>query len=119
MLDKIGKLRLVDGTEYPLAFNLNVLELIQNEYGKVDVWTEKLNTENLDYKCLKWTFMQFINEGIDIENEEKGTSRPFVTEKQVGRLIGKLEDKGMTQLFEIFKESMPEKNLNEIDDPNS
>lgn len=119
MLDKIGTLKLNDGTEYPLACNLNVLELVQEQYGTTDKWTELLSSENINFKCLKWTFMQFINEGIDIENEEKGTNRPFVTEKKVGRIIGQLENKGMNQLFEIFKDSMPIKDPNETEDPNS
>ena len=119
MLDKIGKLKLIDGSEYPLACNLNVLEQVQEEYGTTEKWTELLSAENINFKCLKWTFMQFINEGIDIENEENGTNRPFVREKQVGRIISKLENKGMDQLFEIFKESMPIKDPNEIEDPNS
>lgn len=107
MIDKIGKLKLKDGTEYPLACNLNVLEQVQEEYGDVEKWSALLDSENLNFKCLKWTFTQFINEGIDIENEQNGTSRPFVTPKQVGRMIGGLENNGMDQLFGIFKESMP------------
>ena len=51
-------------------------------------------------KDIKWTFTQFINEGIDIENENKGEKRPFVTEKQVGRLISAV---GMNEMTKTMK----------------
>ena len=47
MLDKIGKLKLTDGSEYPLACNLNVLEQVQEEYGTTEKWTELLSAENI------------------------------------------------------------------------
>ena len=31
-----------------------------------------------------------INEGIEIDNDEKGTDTPLLTEKQVGRIISEL-----------------------------
>lgn len=103
MLDIVKHITIGD-KEYPLAYTLNVMEAIQDKYGTIEAWGNALQPEPYEEKDeegkvvkivkpepkisdLKWTFTQFINEGIDIENEEKGEKRPFVTEKQVGRLI--------------------------------
>lgn len=101
-----------DGVSYPLVFNLNVWETIQEEYGSVDHWGdmtdgtyyakkemspeqwESLTEEEKahykhepDVKAIKFGFAEMINEGIDIENEERGENRPPLSLKQVGRLI--------------------------------
>ncbi len=97
MLDKIKHITIGD-KEYPMAYTLNVMEDIQEKFGTIGRWGNALQPEPYEeegkvikpeprIKDIKWTFAQFINEGIDIENEEKGEKRPFVTEKQVGRLI--------------------------------
>ena len=79
------------GNVYPLYFNLNVMEEIQNEYGTFDNWTDlvsgKDKTKEVDIKALKFGFKSMINEGIEIKNEDEGTDiKPF-TDKQIGRLI--------------------------------
>lgn len=79
------------GNSYPLYFNLNVMEEIQNEYGTFDNWTDlvsgKDKTKEVDIKALKFGFKSMINEGIEIKNEDEGTDiKPF-TDKQIGRLI--------------------------------
>lgn len=79
------------GNVYPLYFNLNVMEEIQNEYGTFDNWTNlvsgKDKTKEVDIKALKFGFKSMINEGIEIKNEDEGTDiKPF-TDKQIGRLI--------------------------------
>ena len=77
------------GKEIKLVFNLNVMEAIQEEYGAFSKWgdlTEGKNGE-ADIKALKFGLTQMINEAIDIDNDENGTSEPFYTEKQVGRII--------------------------------
>lgn len=99
MIDKLHHIT-VNDKEYPMAFTLNVMESIQETYGSIDNWSKALEPEpyiNLEtkeeikpepkMKDIIWTFKEFINEGIDIENEEKGESRPFLTHKQVGRLV--------------------------------
>ena len=35
----------VDGVTYPLVFNLNVMELIQQEYGSLDAWGDLTDGE--------------------------------------------------------------------------
>lgn len=89
MLDIVKHITIGD-KEYPMAYTLNVMEEIQEKFGTIEDWGKALQPEKgkePKIKDIKWTFTQFINEGIDIENEEKGEKRPFVTEKQVGRLI--------------------------------
>lgn len=78
----------LNGKNYRLCFNLNVMETIQAEYGTIDKWTD-LTTEG-DAKAIKFGFTEMLNEGIDIQNEMLGTDEPFFTTKQVGRLISEL-----------------------------
>lgn len=88
MKDINGKIQLND-KEYPLVFNLNVMESIQDEYGSLDKWgnlTDGTEGEP-NAKAVIYGFTEMINEGIDIQNEEQGTNDPFLTKKQVGRLI--------------------------------
>ena len=77
-----------DKRNYPLVFNLNVMEEIQTQYGSLDEWG-RITQGNGEpqVKDLKNGIMAMINEGIDIVNEENGTNEPMVTAKQVGRLM--------------------------------
>lgn len=74
--------------KYPLVFNLNVMEEIQEQYGSLDEWG-RITQGNGEpqVKDLKAGIMAMINEAIDIENEENGTNEPMVTAKQVGRMM--------------------------------
>ena len=81
----------VDGVKYFLVFNLNVMELIQEEFGTIEKWgglTDGSQGE-VNLKALTFGFTEMINEGIDIENETAEIKRPLLTRKQVGRLISK------------------------------
>ena len=74
--------------KYPIVFNLNVMEEIQEQYGSLDAWGEATQGEKEPkIKDLKAGFLAMINEAIDIENENNGTSEPFVTDKQLGRIM--------------------------------
>lgn len=89
MKDINGKIQYKD-KEYTLAFNLNVMERIQEEYGSISEWgklTDGTTNGESDAKAVIFGFTEMINEGIDIENEEKGTENPPLTLKQVGRII--------------------------------
>lgn len=88
--------------KYPIVFNINVMESIQEAYGSVKAWGEKV--ENADggeprVKELKIGLMLMINEGIDIENEQTNQSTPPLTAKQVGRLIGDVGFKAITEVI--------------------
>lgn len=76
---------------YPIVFNLNVMEEIQEQYGSLDAWGEKTQGDGEpNIKDLKSGVMAMINEGIEIENEKNNTNEPTVTNKQVGRIISEV-----------------------------
>lgn len=88
MKDINGKIQ-VNGTEYPLVFNLNVMEAIQEKYGSIEEWGNLTDGESGEpnAKAVIFGFTEMINEGIDIENDEREEKRKPLTLKQVGRLI--------------------------------
>ena len=77
---------------FTLVFNLNVMEAIQEEFGTVEHWGEITDGSDGEpsAKAVIFGFREMINEGIDIENEEKGTDRPFISLKQAGRIVSEL-----------------------------
>lgn len=77
------------GQKYNLVFNLNVMEVIQDEYGTLDEWGKLTDgsTGEPNAKAVVFGFTAMLNEGIDIDNEENQTNiKPF-THKQVGRIL--------------------------------
>lgn len=88
MKDYYGKIQ-YNGEEYTLAFNLNVMEKIQEAYGSIDTWAKFTDGSSgeVNAKAVIFGFTEMINEGIDIDNEKNQTNRPFFTLKQVGRMI--------------------------------
>ena len=89
--------------KYPIVFNINVMEEIQEAYGSVSAWGEIVeNAEGGEprVKDLKIGLMLMINEGIDIENEMTGQNVSMVNAKQVGRLIS---DVGFQEITEVIK----------------
>ena len=91
MQEKVNHIQ-ANGVEYPLVFNLNVMEKIQEEYGTIEKWGELTDGKEheVDAKALKYGITEMINEGIDIENETLDTKRKLVTTRQVGRIITEL-----------------------------
>lgn len=91
MKDFNGTIQYKDRT-YRLAFNLNVMESIQEEYGSIDKWASM--TDGTDgepnAKAVIFGFREMLNEGIDMDNEENGTDFKPLTLKQVGRLISEI-----------------------------
>jgi len=106
MKDINGKLQ-YNGKEYPLVFNLNVMERIQEEYGTIDEWGALSDGKNGEpnAKAVIFGFTEMINEGIDIQNEESGEKQPFLTLKQVGRLI---TNYGLTQATRVLNDTVIE-----------
>lgn len=88
MQEKIKHIN-ANGTEYPIVFNLNVMEVIQEKYGSLEKWGELTDSKEkeIDVKALKFGITEMINEGLDIENEVLEVKREFLSEKQVGRII--------------------------------
>lgn len=108
------------GKEYKLVFNLNVMELMQDEYGSIEKWgslCEPTNDAHVepDVKAIKFGFNAMLNEGIDIDNEENGTNNPLFTLKQVGRMITDLGTRtAMNALNETVIESSKSNEKNEL-----
>lgn len=87
MIDKITYLE-TDSEKFPLAFTLNVMESIQDEYGTLSEWSELIrNQKEPNIKALKFFITEAINEGIDIENEKSDEKRTSITSAKAGRII--------------------------------
>lgn len=91
-MKEVSKSISVNGEEYKLVFNLNVMQEIQEEYGTLDKWGaltdgKSKGGEEPDIKALIFGVAAMINEAIDIDNEKSAEKSPFVTHKQVGRLL--------------------------------
>lgn len=94
MKDRIGYIETKKRT-YPICFNLNVLEEIQDTYGSLSNWgnvVESKEKDNMNIKDLKKGLMIMINEAIDMENDNLPVEerKDLVNEKQVGRIISEV-----------------------------
>jgi hypothetical protein len=79
---------IANGVEYKAIFNLNVMQEIQNEYGTFTNWGNLVDSkEEPNIKALIFGIKSMLNEAIDIDNELLEQPKPFLTDKQVGRLI--------------------------------
>ena len=102
----------VEGVKYPLMFNLNVMETIQEEYGTIEKWGALTDGKNgeVNVKALKFGLTEMLNEAIDIENETLEVKRPLLTNKQVGRLITKM---GLEKAVENLNDAVIESTKSE------
>ena len=77
------------GNKYKIVFNLNVMEVIQEEYGTINKWGELTDGAQgeINVKALKFGMCAMLNEGIEIQNEDEGTNLKPFTLKQVGRML--------------------------------
>ena len=118
MLEKMEHVKIGDN-EYPITFNLNILEKVQEIYGSMVSWQNLLFGEGTKEPSLKvciWTFAEMMNEAIDIENDDKTEKKPMLALKQVGRIISKL---GMVGAIDaILKASAAMNESAEEEDPN-
>lgn len=95
MKDIMDKLE-YKGKEYKLIFNFNVLEAIQEEYGTLDKMLSQAygkTTGEPSIKALAFIIAAMVNEGIDIDNENKETPEPFITQKQANRMLSEFVQK--------------------------
>ena len=104
----IEKEIIFNGKKYKLVFNLNVMEDLQKKYGNIKNWLDKISSkewENIDMSALKYGLTLMFNEGIDIENDNLSEDKkiPFLTEKQVGRMI---TDDLITKFNETMEDSI-------------
>lgn len=106
MNDKIAYIE-TSKKKYPIVFNLNVLEDLQDEYGSFQKWGDSVDNkqdEEPNIKDLKRGLMLMINEGIDIENEDKNDNdkQAFVNERQIGRIITEVgKDKILKSILDL------------------
>ena len=97
MLDTIKYLE-TESEKYPLAFTLNVMEIIQEKYGSIEAWSKLIQRQGEpDIKALKFFITEAINEGIEIENEKTGEKRKGVTSKKAGRILTEIGLKQATK----------------------
>lgn len=89
--------------KYKLVFNLNVMEVVQEKYGTLEKWGKLTDGAENDgepnAKAVIFGITAMLNEGIDIDNEENGTSEKMLTKKQVGRMITEIGLKSSAQLM--------------------
>ena len=99
MLDTIKYLE-TESEKYPLAFTLNVMEIIQEKYGSIETWSELIQKQGepdiwikkylqkvINIKALKFFITEAINEGLDIESEKTGEKRKLITPRKAGRIL--------------------------------
>lgn len=93
------------GKEIKLVFNLNVMQVIQEEYKTIDNWSKLTEGESgeVDIKALIFGLTAMMNEAIEIDNDENGTNEPMFTSKKVGRII---TDVGLAQATKALHETV-------------
>lgn len=97
------------GKTYKTIFNLNVMEKIQDEYKTVDNWGALTDGKSgeVNIKALIFGITEMINEAIDIDNDENGTNEPFLSHKQVGRIVTEIGfAKAAEKMNEVVIESV-------------
>ena len=109
MTDKLEYLN-DDENKYPMAFTINVMESVEDEYGGIENWAKLMDKTEPSYKALKFMVLEIINEGIDIENEnlKDDNKKELLTSKQVGRLITRIGmDEIGVKVFKLIQGSLP------------
>lgn len=93
------------GKIYKLAFDLNVMEAIQDEYGSIEAWGKLTEPEDGEpnIKAIVFGVTEMINEGIDIDNDENGTDEKPLTHKQVARILTEV---GLKSVAEKMQKSV-------------
>lgn len=107
----------VDGKQYSMIFNLNIMKDIQKKYGSLQAWSDLIDRkgEEPDFDAIIYGLGAMINEGIDINNEENNLSDPLLSEKQIGRLITKMGYGKATSVLKntIIESTKEDKSKNE------
>lgn len=102
-MKEVSKTLEYKGKKYKLVFNLNVMEVIQEKYSTLENWGKLTDGAENDgepnAKAVIFGITAMLNEGIDIDNEENGTSEKMLTKKQVGRMITEIGLKSSAQLM--------------------
>jgi len=94
------------GEDVKLVFNLNAMQVIQEEYGTLGNWGELTDGKaegEPNIKALIFGMRAMLNEAIEIENEDNGTNKPLYTERQVGRILTEV---GLDNASDAVKETV-------------
>ena len=104
------------GVKYDLVFNLNVMEMLQEEYGSVEAWSAKaMESDEPNIKVLKFGFKAMLNEGIEIYNEDNPEEpKELVNDKTVGRIISSV---GFSSVADIIANTVVNSTQSEDDEP--
>ena len=104
------------GVKYDLVFNLNVMEMLQEEYGSVEEWSAKaMESDEPNIKVLKFGFKAMLNEGIEIYNEDNPEEpKELVSDKTVGRIISSV---GFSSVADIIANTVVNSTQSEDDEP--
>lgn len=124
---------MLNGRTYPIKIDLNVLEIIQNEYGSINEFERDIlglkfakdedgkqlfNGEGeprmiigeTSIKAIKVVLPAMINEGLAIEAEKNGTAWEAVSDSYIFRncdisfeLLGKMIHEEFKRCFEVKK----------------
>lgn len=116
MIKEVSSKITYKGKEYPLVFNLNVMEKIQDAFGTLEKWGELTDgsKSEVNIKALAFGITEMINEAIDIENEDHNKNDPFVTHKQVNRMLTEIGiEKAAQDMNKLVVESTKDDSKNE------
>jgi hypothetical protein len=96
-----------EGIKYPLIIDLNAMEDFQKSFfaetGKSIMDSESFENFGLTAGILQ--FQAALNEGIDYENQKKGSAREFVTKREAGRIMSEIGmEKAGSVISELTKE---------------
>lgn len=103
MVEKLTYIELADG-QYPIKCDLAVLELAQEEYGKLGIFERELSglrkakkekedeeekyiQEEPSIKAVRFVLPLMLNEGIDLENRYEKGKRKHIMEKDLPGLL--------------------------------
>ena len=73
----------LDGREFPLRFDLNLQEKVQERYGDERAITKKV----FQYAEARWMLTELINEGLRYRKFYEGIPAEELTPQQVGMLV--------------------------------
>ena len=77
------------GYNYHMVLDINSMAEIQEKIGSFSQWCEEVGKPEPVLKALIIGYTAMINEATEIDIDENGETKPFLTEKQVGRMITK------------------------------
>lgn len=87
------------GKEYKLVFDFNVMEDLQDKYGTFNKWIEEAygkETGEPSVKALAFAIASMVNNGIEIENEDRKPEEALkpISTRQANRMLTELAREG-------------------------